>query len=162
MNTLADWKSLCNPQLKWKELSRNLRVKSSAVLLFRGIIQGMFTYLKKVDPEEHMDRWYMVFVQASLFDPDAVICAWGNRRNSYQQLRVLPAASREEALQTAQGIVKQKLGRGYEIVSEGSGDDYIKHSSRRISRSVSITSASCSAVMAGRGMVNASPVLVSK
>ena len=54
----------------------------------------MLTFLKRVDPEEHMDRWYMVFVQATLFEPVAVICAWGNRRNSYQQLRVLPAAVR--------------------------------------------------------------------
>ena len=122
----------------------------------------MFTYLKKVDPEENMDRWYMVFVQASLFDPDAVICAWGSRRNSYQQLRVLPAASREEALETAQGIVKQKLGRGYEIVNEIGSSDYIRPSSRRISRNMLITPASCSAVIAGRGIVNASPILVSK
>jgi len=78
----------------------------------------MFTFLKRVDPDNNMDRWYMVFVQASLLDPVAVICAWGNRRNSYQQLRVLPAASWEEALQAAQGIVKQKLGRGYEVISE--------------------------------------------
>ena len=122
----------------------------------------MFTFLKRVDPKECMDRWYMVFVQASLLDPVAVICAWGNRRNSYQQLRVMPATSREEALQTAQGIVKQKLGRGYEIISELEGGDYIRPSSRRISRSVSIPPASCSAVIAGRGMVNASPALVSK
>ena len=122
----------------------------------------MFTFLKRVDPEENMDRWYMVFVQASLLDPMAVICAWGNRRNSYQQLRVLPATSREEALETAQNIVKQKLARGYELVSEMEGVAYIRPSSRRISRRVSMTPASCSAVMAGRGMVNASPALVSK
>jgi predicted DNA-binding WGR domain protein len=78
----------------------------------------MFTFLKRVDPDNNMDRWYMVIVQASLLDPVAVICAWGNRRNSYQQLRVLPVASWEEALQAAQGIVKQKLGRGYEVISE--------------------------------------------
>ena len=58
----------------------------------------MLTFLKRVDPEEHMDRWYMVFVQATLFEPVAVICAWGNRRNSYQQLRVLPARSDDEAV----------------------------------------------------------------
>ena len=77
----------------------------------------MFTSLKRVDPEENMDRWYMVLVQASLLDPVAVICAWGSRRSSYQQLRVFPAASREEALDTAQSMVKQKVARGYEVVS---------------------------------------------
>ena len=110
----------------------------------------MVTFLKRVDPEEHMDRWYMVFVQATLFEPVAVICAWGNRRNSYQKLRVLPAASREEALETAQDIVKQKLKRGYEIVSEIEGGHYIKPSSRRISRSASMIPDSCATVMAGQ------------
>jgi predicted DNA-binding WGR domain protein len=76
----------------------------------------MLTFLKRVDPEEHMDRWYMVFVQATLFEPVAVICAWGNRRNSYQQLRVLPAHSEGEALTIAQKIVEQKLARGYALV----------------------------------------------
>ena len=122
----------------------------------------MFTFLKRVDPEENMDRWYMVFVQSSLLDPNAVICAWGNRRNSYQQLRILPAASREEALETARDMVKKKLARGYEIVSEVKGSNYIRPSSRRISRSVSMTPASCSVVIAGRGTANASPALVSK
>jgi predicted DNA-binding WGR domain protein len=75
----------------------------------------MLTFLKRVDPEEHMDRWYMVFVQATLFEPVAVICAWGNRRNSYQQLRVLPAQSEGEAFTLAQKIVEQKLARGYAI-----------------------------------------------
>jgi predicted DNA-binding WGR domain protein len=97
----------------------------------------MFTFLKRVDPEENMDRWYMVFVQASLLDPVAVICAWGNRRNSYQQLRVLPAASWEEAHETAQDMVKKKVARGYDIVREVEGEDYIRSSSRRISRRVS-------------------------
>jgi hypothetical protein len=45
----------------------------------------------------------------------AVICAWGNRRNSYQQLRVLPAQSEGEAFTLAQKIVEQKLARGYAI-----------------------------------------------
>ena len=76
----------------------------------------MLTFLKRVDPEEHMDRWYMVFVQATLFEPVAVICAWGNRRNSYQQLRVLPAHSEDEAFTVAQKIVEQKLARGYALV----------------------------------------------
>ena len=90
----------------------------------------MFTFLKRVDPEENMDRWYMVFVQSSLLDPNAVICAWGNRRNSYQQLRVMPAASQAKARARARAIVKQKLSRGYELVSEAEGANYISSSSR--------------------------------
>ena len=94
----------------------------------------MFTFLKRVDPEENIDRWYMVFVQSSLLDPNAVICAWGNRRNSYQQLRVMPVASQAEARARARTIVKQKLSRGYEIVSEAEGDNYLSYSSRSPAR----------------------------
>jgi predicted DNA-binding WGR domain protein len=78
----------------------------------------MMTFMKRVDPEEGMDRWYMVFVQASLFDPAAVICAWGSRRTAYHQLRVLPAGSTDEALATAKKIVQQKVKRGYLAVTE--------------------------------------------
>ena len=78
----------------------------------------MFTFLKRVDPEANMDRWYMVFVQESLLDPAAVICAWGSRRNQYQRLRVLPANSQATAVAQAAKIVQQKLCRGYEVVNQ--------------------------------------------
>ena len=122
----------------------------------------MFTFLKRVDPEENMDRWYMVFVQASLLDPVAVICAWGNRRNSYQQLRVLPAASWEEALETAQHMVKQKLARGYELVSEVEDSEYIRPSAHRISHRVWATPSPWSALITRRAIANATQVLASK
>ena len=109
-----------------------------------------------------MDRWYMVFVQATLFEPVAVICTWGNRRNSYQQLRVLPAGSQAEALATAQKIVEQKLARGYERVSEGQSDSYTRPSSRKMSRRTATISASSALVIAGRGIAKASPATVSK
>jgi len=78
----------------------------------------MHTVLTKVDAEKHMDRRYIVLVQASLLDPVAVICAWGNRRTTYQRMRVLPAASVAEAQATADKIIRQKVRRGYQVVSE--------------------------------------------
>ena len=121
----------------------------------------MFTFLKRVDPEENMDRWYMVFVQASLLDPVAVICAWGNRRNSYQQLRVLPAASWEEAHETAQDMVKKKVARGYEIVSEVEDRHYIRPSAHKISRNVSANLPSFDRVGPGWAATNPVPAMVS-
>ena len=135
-------------------------LKNSAVFPVGGIITGMFTFLKRVDPEENMDRWYMVFVQASLLDPVAVICAWGNRRNSYQQLRVLPAASWTEAHETAQDMVKKKLDRGYEIVSEGAGAEYARPASRKSSRKASTTLPPLAVLGSEQAETNAVPALV--
>jgi len=78
----------------------------------------MMPFMNRVDPEEDMDRWYMVFVQATLLDSVAVVCAWGSRRTAYHQLRVRPASSTEEALTTAKKIVQQKVKRGYQAVTE--------------------------------------------
>ena len=73
----------------------------------------MITVLKRVEPEEHIDRWYMVAVQPTLFEPLAVICTWGNRQNSWQQSRILPVASTTEAYEVAEKIITQKVKRGY-------------------------------------------------
>lgn len=75
----------------------------------------MITTLTRVDPALRMDRWYTVAVQPSLLDPVAVICAWGSRRSRYQRLWVLPADSLPEAVATADGIIRQKLRRGYRL-----------------------------------------------
>lgn len=78
----------------------------------------MFAIMKRVEPEERMDRWYLVTVQATLFEPVAVVVAWGSRETTYQQLRVLPAESEEEARALAESIVMQKLKRGYMLIHE--------------------------------------------
>lgn len=79
---------------------------------------AMLAIMKRIEPEENMDRWYLVTVQATLFDPVAVITAWGSRETTYQQMRIFPARSKEEALQLAVRIVGQKLRRGYMLVHE--------------------------------------------
>ena len=79
---------------------------------------GMFTVMVRVEPEEAVDRWYLVAVQATLFDPQALVTAWGSRQNAWQQLRVAPTSSRERALQLADKIVAQKVRRGYRILVE--------------------------------------------
>jgi hypothetical protein len=78
----------------------------------------MFAILQKVEPAEHVDRWYLVTVQPTLLDPMAVICAWGSRQNEWQQWRIFPAGSWEEANALAQKIVARRLKRGYYLVAE--------------------------------------------
>lgn len=77
---------------------------------------GMFAVIKRVEPEEHMDRWYLIAVQETLFEPLAVVCAWGSRETSYQQMRILPADSVDNAQALAVRIIAQKLKRGYVLV----------------------------------------------
>lgn len=69
----------------------------------------------RIEPEKNMDRWYSVFVQPTLLDSVAVVCAWGNRRTNYLRMRVLPAESLEEATKLADDIVTRKIRRGYTI-----------------------------------------------
>ena len=78
----------------------------------------MFTMLKRVEPAEQMDRWYMVAVQATLFEPVAVICAWGSRHTAYQQVRILSVTGEAEARALAAQIVATKCRRGYEVVNQ--------------------------------------------
>jgi predicted DNA-binding WGR domain protein len=78
----------------------------------------MLAIMKRIEPEENMDRWYLVAVQATLFDPVAVITAWGSRETTYQQMRIFPTGSEEEALDLAARIVGQKLRLGYILIHE--------------------------------------------
>lgn len=72
--------------------------------------------LIRIDPTEHMNRWYAVTVQATLFEPAAVVCLWGSRETTYQQMQVIPAASLEAAQALADKIVAAKLRRGYQLI----------------------------------------------
>ena len=75
-------------------------------------------FLVRIDPARHMDRWYSVRVQATLLDDCAVVCAWGNRRTSYQRVRWLPARSVVEAETLAAEVVGRKLRRGYRLAGD--------------------------------------------
>lgn len=85
--------------------------------------EQVFIVLKRVEPEEQMDGSYVVLVQPTLFDPVAVICAWGNRQTAWQQMRILSALSSAEAQALANEIVEQKIRRGYEMVLAESRDN---------------------------------------
>ena len=75
--------------------------------------------MKRVEPAEQMDRWYLVAVQATLFEPVAVLCAWGSRHTAYQQIRIVSVSGKAEARAVAEKIVAIKCRRGYEVVERG-------------------------------------------
>jgi len=75
----------------------------------------MMSMLTRIEPENNMDRWYFVGIQPTLFEPWAVVCAWGNRRTRYARMRSLPADSLEAAGKVADAIVAKKVRRGYLI-----------------------------------------------
>lgn len=67
-------------------------------------------------------RFYLVAVQATLLDHMAVVRVWG-RRGSWQQTKINPCASREEAQGLAKKFITRKLKRGYTIISEETNDN---------------------------------------
>ena len=78
------------------------------------------TLLIRVDPEQRMNRWYRVHVQATLFDEFAVVCVWGSRETAFQQMRAIPAESLAEAQELAARIVTEKIARGYALLGNTS------------------------------------------
>jgi predicted DNA-binding WGR domain protein len=76
----------------------------------------MLTVLKRVEPEAHMNRWYMVLVQPTLLAENAVICSWGSRETSQQRTHLIPVEDGAAARRLAAKIVAQKLRRGYVVV----------------------------------------------
>lgn len=73
--------------------------------------------LSRVNPEKHMDRWYVVGVQSTLFDTYSVVCLWGSRRSNYQRARIIVTKDSEQASQIASCIIQRKIRRGYQIYS---------------------------------------------
>jgi hypothetical protein len=80
------------------------------------------TILKHIDPDRRIDRWYSVAIQQTLLAPIAVVCAYGNRRSSWQKVYALSANSREEAEIVASKIILKKIRRGYIPVEMNSVD----------------------------------------
>ena len=81
----------------------------------------MMILLQRIQPEDGMNRWYLVTVQPTLFHPCAVVIAWGRRDNDFQQWRVIPAENEARAQEMARKIVTRKIRRGYQICQSGSG-----------------------------------------
>jgi predicted DNA-binding WGR domain protein len=74
----------------------------------------MLTLLSHIDPAINCNRWYLVSVQTTLFQPWAVVVAWGRRDTDFQQWRMLPAQSKLQADQLAAKIIARKIRRGYQ------------------------------------------------
>jgi predicted DNA-binding WGR domain protein len=85
-----------------------------------------WTWLKRVDVQENVNRWYAVGVQSSLFDAAAVIRFWGSREKDYQRGLVRAFDDAETARQAADRLIRAKVRRKYQIVGgyvpDGLGD----------------------------------------
>ncbi len=77
-----------------------------------------WTWLERVDPEDHANRWYAVGVQPSLFHPVALICFWGSRETTFQEMQVKPFKDQDAAREAADKVIRAKVRQkgGYRIV----------------------------------------------
>ena len=69
--------------------------------------------LIKVDPGNHMYRWYSVGIQGTLVDGIAVIYGWGSLKSSFQQWRTHKVQNLEEANTMKDHILAERLKKGY-------------------------------------------------
>ena len=76
----------------------------------------MLAILQRIDPDENMDRWYLVTIQETLLDPIAVVCQYGSRHTSWQQTRVIPVQNTAVAEELVASIVAEKVKRGYKKI----------------------------------------------
>jgi predicted DNA-binding WGR domain protein len=76
----------------------------------------MWTWLKRIDPEEDVNRWYAVGVQPGLLDGASLIRFWGSRETFYQQMSLEPFPSNFDARAAADRLIRIKLRRGYRFV----------------------------------------------
>jgi predicted DNA-binding WGR domain protein len=89
-----------------------------------------WTWLERIDPADHANRFYLVGVQPSLFDDVALIRIWGSRESGSQRLRVEAQpdwdTARERADRVIRGKVRQKdayrIVGGYEPPGLGADD----------------------------------------
>jgi predicted DNA-binding WGR domain protein len=72
-------------------------------------------FLSRINPHENLNRWYLVSIQSTLFQPCAVVIAWGRRDNAFQQWRAIPVESSALAQELADRIVMKKVKKGYSV-----------------------------------------------
>jgi hypothetical protein len=56
-------------------------------------------------------------LQNAMFDPTAVVTAWGSRETACHRLRIYPVETQTDAQKLAARVVKRKLRRGYRLVA---------------------------------------------
>lgn len=69
--------------------------------------------LIKIDPEQHMYRWYSVGIQNTLVDGIAVVYGWGSLKSAFQQWRTLKVQSKEEGEKIMSNLLAKRLRKGY-------------------------------------------------
>jgi len=74
--------------------------------------------LIKINPQKQMYRYYEISIQATLFEPYAVLCAWGSLLTAFRRQRLIPASNLAEAELLAGRVLQKKLKRGYVLMPD--------------------------------------------
>ncbi len=77
------------------------------------------SYLVKIDPTLNKRRFYEIDIRPTLFCEWAVVRIYGRIGASQRELSPIECESVDQALSVAQRLVKKRLKRGYEEVSDG-------------------------------------------
>ena len=73
--------------------------------------------MSRIDPDKNANRWYLIGIQPSLFDPIALIRFWGSRSTTYQQVMVQPFEDQETAREAADKLICDKVRGGYRVTA---------------------------------------------
>ncbi len=76
-----------------------------------------WTWMSRIDPDKNANRWYLIGIQPSLFDPIALIRFWGSRTTTYQQVMVQPFDDQETAREAADKLICDKVRSGYRVTA---------------------------------------------
>lgn len=76
---------------------------------------NVYAHLVSIDPSRNRYRYYTLTWQPSIFGGGAIVRRWG-RIGTEGRWRAIFFGTREEAQKTVDGIVKQRLARGYQVV----------------------------------------------
>jgi len=68
-----------------------------------------WTWMSRIDPEKNANRWYAVGVQPTLFDPVALITAWGSRETAFQEVEIEPFEDQDAARAAADQVIREKV-----------------------------------------------------
>lgn len=85
------------------------------------MVHYFYMRLIKIDPQKRMYRYYEISIQATLFEPFAVLCTWGSLVSAFRCQRIIPAKDLAEAELMAGRVLRKKLKRGYVAMPTADG-----------------------------------------
>ena len=71
--------------------------------------------MESVDPERNRFRYYLTFLQPTLWDTWALVCRWGRIGEEPRGIQVNECATRDEALQRAAEVIELRMRHRYVV-----------------------------------------------